>query len=190
MMQIHDWALAHRIPLSAVYDLLHRLGMGADSPQPVIKAGVSETAIQNNDRINAMQHGVLLWRNNVGALADDTGRFVRYGLCNDTEALNAKLKSSDGIGIKPVLITLEMVGQIIGQFVAREYKEAGWKFTGQGREEAQAAFIALVTSKGGDAAFASGVGSCARPDVVGLRQTIVLPSMVGQTVYIYSEGSK
>lgn len=184
MKQIHDWAIANRIHISAVYDLLQRLGMGADSPQPSVKVGMSETAIQNNDRINAAQHGVILWRNNVGVLQDETGRPVRYGLCNDSKELNENIKSSDAIGIKPVIITPDMIGQVIGQFVAREYKEDGWVYTGRGREAAQAAFLTIVTSKGGDAAFASGVGSCAQPDVVGLRRTVVLPSMVGQTVYV------
>jgi hypothetical protein len=157
--QIHEWALANRVPLVAVHDLLQRLGMGFDSPQPSAKDGMSEAAIQNNDRIDAARKGCILWRNNVGALLDAEGRMVRYGLCNDTKALNEKIKSGDAIGIKPVMITPDMIGQIIGQFVSREYKVDGWRYTGQGREGAQAEWIRIVTAKGGDAAFATGVGS-------------------------------
>ena len=76
-----------------------------------------------------------LWRNNTGALVDQQGRFVRFGLCKG---------SSDLIGLRALEITPELVGQRLAQFVALEIK------TGSGtvRPE-QRAFLRLVHQLGG-----------------------------------------
>lgn len=118
-----------------------------------------EANIQALIRLEASRFGIKLWRNNVGALQDMQGRYVRYGLANDSAQLNAILKSSDLIGIKPVLITQDMVGITIGQFVAREIKSPTWKYKGTEREKAQQAFIDLINQLGGDAMFCTGEGS-------------------------------
>ena len=117
----------------------------------------SESAVQKDEQIAASATGARLWRNNVGVLLDKTGRPVRYGLANESKEQNKVMKSSDLIGIKPVLITADMVGCTIGQFVARECKKETWK-PGEDREReaAQGAFIDLVNSLGGDACFTTG----------------------------------
>ena len=107
-------------------------------------------------RLRASQRGDRLWRNNNGAGTLSNGSFVRWGLANETEAMNRSLKSSDLIGIRPVTITPEMVGRTIGQFVSRECKRSGWKYRGTPRELAQKAWIDLVNTLGGDAAFTTG----------------------------------
>jgi hypothetical protein len=113
-------------------------------------------------RLEAPRFGVLLTRNNVGALQDDTGRVVRYGLFNESKAQNDVLKAPDLVGIRRVTITPAMVGSVIGQFTAREVKHVGWTW-GEDvkRETAQLACLNLITSYGGDARFVSGPGSFA-----------------------------
>ena len=82
---------------------------------------------------------------------------MRFGLANDSPVVNRELKSGDLIGIRPVLITREMVGHTIGRFVSRECKPSGWKLSLTDEHEmAQLAWAALVNSLGGDAKFTTG----------------------------------
>lgn len=152
-----QWAAQWRVPLEAIQDLQYRLGL--DAPPDATSTpgtGRSEAWVQSAVRLEASKLGWRLFRNNVGAFQDSTGRWVRYGLANDSAALNKKLKSGDLVGIKPVVVTPEMVGQKLGVFVSREVKQEGWRYTGTEREVAQLAWINLVNSLGGDAAFTTG----------------------------------
>lgn len=140
---LREWAVQWGIPFAALADLEQRCGL-LGTPG-VVEDGHSEAWSQSAERLAAARAGVLLWRNNVGVLQDETGRPVRYGLANESKQQNEKLKSSDLIGIKPN-----------GQLVAREMKPPGWVYTGTDREVAQLAFITLILAKGGDAAFSTG----------------------------------
>ena len=155
-MNLRTWALQWGVPMAALAAL--EQGLGLDGTEGVSE-GKSEAFAQSQVRLEASRVGASLWRNNVGALMDDTGRPVRFGLANDSPQLNAKFKSSDLIGIRPRIIGLADVGTTIGQFVAREMKEPGWRYAGTPREVAQLAYITHVASKGGDAAFATGPGT-------------------------------
>ncbi len=115
----------------------------------------SESNVQSRGVLAAIKRGIWLLRNNSGAWQDPAGRVVRYGLGNVSKQFNAVMKSSDYVGVEPVLITPDMVGKVIGRFYAREYKPEGWKYTGTERERAQLAFINKVNSLGGNAAFCS-----------------------------------
>ena len=76
-----------------------------------------------------------VWRNNTGALVDQQGRFVRFGLCKG---------SSDLIGMRSLEVTPELVGRRLAQFVALEIKtESGTVST------EQRAFLRLVQQLGG-----------------------------------------
>jgi hypothetical protein len=95
----------------------------------------SEHEIQQRIRLACGRGGVRLWRNNTGALVDQQGRFMRFGLCKG---------SSDLIGLRSLEITPELVGQRIAQFVAMEIK------TGSGTvSPEQRAFLQLVQQQGG-----------------------------------------
>lgn len=115
----------------------------------------NEAVIQKKIRLHYSELGCLTWRNNVGACMDDKGNFIRYGLANESKKMNEHIKSSDLVGILPILITPEMVGMTIGQFMAIECKHSEWQYKGTPREQAQLRFIELVKSKGGAAMFAT-----------------------------------
>lgn len=79
--------------------------------------------------------GSRLWRNNVGLVRDSKGHVIRYGLCPG---------SSDLVGITPVLITPDMVGQTIGVFTAIETKAPKGRLS-----KAQVNFLRMVSELGG-----------------------------------------
>jgi len=159
-MNLHQWAARWNIPLECLRDLQTTLGTYTPPLDPAgPAAGKSEAWVQSVVRLEASQKGVKLFRNNVGALKDERGRLVRYGLGNDSSAMNEVLKSADLVGFRPVVILPQHVGHTLAQFVSREVKAPGWQYTGAGREPAQLAWANLVNANGGDASFVSGEGS-------------------------------
>lgn len=119
---------------------------------------MKEAAVSDHIRLNAAQSNVDLWRNNNGAVETVDGRFIRFGLCNDSKKLNEKIKSSDLIGITPVLITHEHLGQVLGVFTAVETKPSTWKFRLKDKHAvAQKAFHDIVKRAGGFAGFATSI---------------------------------
>ena len=118
---------------------------------------MSESEVQSRIMMEAALYGIVLTRNNVGCgqfVDDETGNksFVRFGLFNASREQQAKLKSSDLIGIIPP----------IGRFIAIEVKREGWKYTGTPREVAQKAFIDFVIARGGIAGFCQNVDDFSR----------------------------
>jgi len=147
--EIMTWAQRWGVSAQALCDLAAIFGTSGHTPAP--REGTTEAAVQTRVRLAEAKRGCVLWRNNVGAVGA-----VRYGLANDSRAVNQRIKSSDLIGIRPTVITPDMVGTLLGRFVAREVKRPGWRYTGTLRERAQLRFIELVTANGGDAAFTTG----------------------------------
>jgi len=154
-MILYEWAKKHQVSQAALDDLNVIFGLNGGHAAD----GESEAAIQNEIRLEAASKGLHLFRNNVGVLLDVNARPVRFGLANDSKRLNDKLKSGDLIGWRRVVITQEMVGCTIAQFVSRECKRKDWKYSGDARETAQLAWARLVTASGGDACFATGTGT-------------------------------
>ena len=104
---------------------------------------MSESHIVADIRLAHSKGTVRLLRNNVGALKDETGRLVRFGLGNGT---------SDLIGWMTVTVTPSMVGMKIAVFTALEVKTR----TGRPTQE-QLDFIALVNNMGGNGAIVRSV---------------------------------
>ena len=119
----------------------------------------SEVYAQSQVALEAPKYGCLLTRNNKGVLPDKNGTPVRFGLFNETKARGARIRSWDLVGFRKRLITPQMVGTIIGQFVGREIKEPGWVFSGDEHETAQLKCTELALSYGCDVGFATGPGS-------------------------------
>lgn len=160
MIPLHlaDWARKHRVSHEAMHELALILRLPGEVPD-ASAAGKSEAWTQSVVRLEAPRRDCMLFRNNVGALEDATGRWVRYGLANDSAALNKECKSGDLIGWRRVTITPPMVGCVIAQFVSRECKRPGWSYGGDDHERAQLKWAHLVLADGGDAAFATGPGT-------------------------------
>lgn len=151
MTSLDDWARRWGVPPEALAELRHRL-----APTPHATKGERESDAVSRIRLAASEAGWILFRNNVGACYDATGRFIRYGLANDSAQLNKSLKSADLVGLRPVVIDPTHLGRTLGQFVALECKRPGWTFRGTERERAQERFLALVAAHGGHARFTTG----------------------------------
>lgn len=162
MMDMHEWAARWSIPDAAI-DELHAGLQWHEGEESLTPAQTLEASVLARVRLEASRKNVFLWRNNRGAgkiqLEDGTSQWMRWGLANDSKRLGDVLKSSDLIGIRKHMVMPSDVGKVIGQFVARECKRTGWKYTGTPEEVAQFRFIHLVTAHGGDAAFTTSEGS-------------------------------
>lgn len=97
----------------------------------------AETRLMNDIRlaVSSECRGVTTWRNHTGCLQDQRGKWVKFGLAPG---------SADLIGIREVVVTEDMVGTKIGQFVALEIKTP----TGRTRDD-QHVFLDHVRSRGG-----------------------------------------
>lgn len=115
---------------------------------------MSESEVQQEIQTEAMKMGTQLWRNNSGALKDETGRTVRFGLGNISKKSNEISKSSDLIGGTQVVITPDMVGKTIFIFTAIEVKSNDRSIVKDKRYQGQKNYIELVKVRGGIAGFA------------------------------------
>lgn len=153
MIDIQAWAERWGIPRAALDELC---AVATARPSAPVK-GDSEAAVQSTVRLEAAKRGWLLYRNQVGACQGADGRHIRFGLANDSQRVNKVFKSSDLIGLRPVLITQEHVGTIIGQFVALEDKKRTWKpGEDRKRELAQLNFLIHISARGGLGRFTTG----------------------------------
>lgn len=115
---------------------------------------MSESDITNPLLVAASRLGCRLWRQNtgrgwVGEMARGPGHFILGPgdvVIRKARPLIAGLcvGSSDTIGLRPVTITPDMVGQTIAQFVALEIKTENVRLTKE-----QRGFLAMVRSLGG-----------------------------------------
>lgn len=114
---------------------------------------MSEQNIQRLIMLALSDAGVTIFRNNIGAYTTPDGHRIKYGLGNPG--------GSDLIGITPVTITENMVGQTVGVFTAVEVKTATGRVT-----PAQENFIRIIRESGGMAGVCRSVD-----DALGLKNT-------------------
>lgn len=101
---------------------------------------MSEAGIMRQWMLKLTEMGWRIFRNNVGCLRAEDGRYVDFGLC---------VGSSDLIGWQSVDITPEMVGRKVAVFTAVEVKGPRGRL-----EKAQANFLRRVKEAGGVAMIA------------------------------------
>ncbi len=157
-MDLNKWAFDWGIPYEAITDLQNRMTSVAVDNDATTKK-YDEAAIQRIVRLEASKKGKILYRNNVGALFAPNGKLVRFGLANDSKAVNKNNKSSDLIGVEPILITAEHIGMIFGRLLVREVKRGDWVYTGTPEEKAQLNFMLIMISLGANACFCTGPGT-------------------------------
>ena len=105
---------------------------------------MGESSIAAMIRLAVSALGSRVFRNNVGQYTDQAGHVIRYGVCNPGGA--------DLIGWVRLVITPDMVGKTVAQFLALEVK------TMSGRvKPAQQHFIDVVNAAGGRAAVVRSV---------------------------------
>lgn len=117
-------------------------------------------------RLRATAWGCRVFRNNSGVLMNEVGIPVRFGLGNESKAINKELKTGDYVGWTPVTITPEMVGKTLAVFTNLEAKPEGFihreSYNKNQREFAQNKFNELVNCAGGIAGFACNDGDVDR----------------------------
>lgn len=119
---------------------------------------MEESDVQQSIQIDGVQYGCQLLRNNSGAFKNAEGRWVRFGLGNISKKHSDKIKSSDLIGFKHVVVTQEMVGKILAVITAVEVKEPSWvRNVSDPKENAQEAFTQWIRRNGGFGGFANSI---------------------------------
>lgn len=159
LMTLQEWAKRWNISPAAFAELA-RCSIVDPDPDALV-GDKSEAFVQSRVRLEAARAvpACYLWRNNVGANKLSNGSFVRWGLANESRQLNKRLKSGDLIGLRSLIVTPDMVGARVGQFVSRECKRENWKYSGTEEENAQLAWATLINSLGGDAQIVKAWGS-------------------------------
>ena len=165
MTTYSQWAIRHPQAAAELAAMLGTVHVPTGDP-----AVGSEAAAQQQARLSIAKQGAASWRNNVGATPATVQATcprcqlrhtikqvpIRYGLANDSQKLNGRVKSSDLILAIPRVITPAMVGTTVAQFGAVECKRPGWRYTGTPAEVAQQAYLQIVQQLGGFAAFSTG----------------------------------
>lgn len=155
-MKLQEWARRWGVPPEGMVELDQALINRVNYEIEPNNSEDSEHNIQQKIRLESCAHAMRLWRNNSGAVTTDDGRHIRFGLANDSAKLNKHIKSSDLIGVTPVIIQEYHLGRVLGVFTSIEVKRPGWEYTGNERETAQNNWLTAIKTLGGFAYFATG----------------------------------
>lgn len=154
-----SWAIKHQVSAVALAELSAAFGhipeLGTE-----VNTSDREAVVQAKVRLLGKLRGYELHRNNVGAIKDERGIPVRYGLANDSSALNKAVKSSDLVGFKSeIWIHPETFAPTkIARFASIECKHGGWPGYNpeNPHERAQQRWHEYVVANGGISAFSTG----------------------------------
>lgn len=158
MSILNDWANRHAVTPAAMAELYLLMGFTPEVPE--LCQGKDESYVQSFLRLAGPPLGFNLARNNRGALPNERGVPIRFGLWNDTAALDKVCKSGDLVGYQSGWFrdyeTAEPVK--VAVFTMVECKHAGWPGFNPNdkREAAQQRCLSMVLSAGGIAAFSTG----------------------------------
>lgn len=153
MTSVVEWCIKWGVPQEALTELEQITFAHIDAT--IVSDAGSEGGVQSRIRQNAPYIGQALWRNNSGAMYNDSGALVRFGLANTSAKLNRVFKSSDLIGITAVLVKPCHVGLKFGLFTAVETKDTDWTKPRNDRDRAQLSFLNKVISLGGIGMFST-----------------------------------
>lgn len=158
MSILSDWARRHAVGPQAMFELYELMGFTPEVPE--VCKGKDESYVQSFLRLQGPPLGYNLARNNRGALPNEKGVPIRFGLWNDTAALDKVCKSGDLIGYQSGWFrdyeTAEPVKVAVFSMV--ECKRATWRGFNPDdpREAAQQRCISMVLTAGGIATFSTG----------------------------------
>jgi hypothetical protein len=152
-MNFYEWARAEGLTFAQIRS--YQLHLGTYDERLTDGEGSSEAAVVKRCQVRASKVGGRLWKNHKGAAVLQDGTFMRYGLLNESKRISDEIKSSDLIGVYPLVITTDMVGSTIGQLWLVEVKEEDWHYTGDAHETAQLKFLELGLAMGARATFAT-----------------------------------
>lgn len=157
MSLLYDWFNRHDVSDAARAEFVQLFGFTPETP--VELNGKNEAYVQSTVRLAAPTAAMTLFRNNVGALKDERGVPLRFGLGNDTAQLNKVFKTGDLVGFQSGWFrdyeTLEPVK--VAVFAMAECKKAGWRHCPTNQHEiSQLRAINMVNTAGGIACFTTG----------------------------------
>lgn len=152
-MNFLEWAVAAGLTMEQIRSYQYHLGTYDE--RLTDGEGSSEAAVVARCKVRASKMGGRLWKNHKGAAVLQDGTFMRYGILNESKRISDDIKSSDLIGVYPLVITQDMVGSTVGQLWLVEVKEEDWHFTGDAHEMAQLKFLELGLAMGARATFAT-----------------------------------
>lgn len=147
-MNLHEWANRWGVSVQAFQELMNLMAVEGAENAKNEGQDTLEQQVQQEIRLHCSQLGGVAWRNNSGALQTQDGRWVRFGVGNESKKLNAKYKSPDLFCLTP------MTG---GKLVLPEVKRPGWTGPTTEHEFAQAAFLTHAISYGAIGGFVTSV---------------------------------
>lgn len=151
-MNFEQWVQRWQIPEQCLEEL-KQVAVPANTEHDMNSH--SERAVQAKIDVAAAQREIMLYRNNSGAMRNEYGNMIRFGLGNTSAQINAVFKSGDLIGWTPVVVGPQHMGRVFAVFTSVEVKSGDWQYKGTNHEQAQLKWANTVNAHGGIGIFAT-----------------------------------